>query len=500
MTDVVVVGGTAAGVCAAVSAAREGAAVRLLVEGRHVGGMVSGGLGYTDVGDVRALGGLASRFRQDVADHYRVPVGRYAGPEPHVAEQIFLRWLERSGVEVVLDAGVRAVTIHDGCVDTVETADGAAVRGAVVVDATYEGDVLAMAGARTRVGREARSLHGERFAGRQEIRPGRHAMPWGVSPFDGDGSPIAQLSPRELVDVGEGDGEVMSYGYRLCLTTSADRVPITEPPGYDPGYWEIARRVISLHGEDRAGRYLGLEQNLPNGKCDANSLGPVSLSVLDGSARDWATAQPGTRERIRRHHEHHARSFLWFLRSDPQVPRAVRDEMSRWGLAADEFVDTLHVPHQLYVREARRLVGERLLTEHDLRAGTVPRDTIALGSYHLDVREVQRSWVWAWEHPDPHAHVVNEGYLSVAVPIYGIGYASLLPARREVQNVLAAICVSASHVAFSSIRMEPQLQMLGEAAGAAAALAARRGVAVHDVDVPALQERLVDHGARLLPR
>lgn len=497
MTDVLVVGGTAAGVCAAVAAAREGAAVTLLAEGDHLGGMTSGGLGYTDVGDVRALGGLAARFRAEIAEHYGVPVGRYAGPEPHVAEQIFARWLEEAQVDVRLRSHVSQVRTADAVVTDVVLDDGALVGGAVVIDATYEGDVLAAAGATTRVGREPRSLHGERFAGRQEIRPGRHAMPWGVSPFDGEGSPIPQLSPRAMVEVGEGDGEVMSYGYRLCLTTAADRVEITEPSGYDPAYWEVARRAMARLGDRPAGWFLGLEQNLPGDKCDANSLGPVSLSVLDGSARDWAEGDAATRERIRAHHELHARSFLWFLRSDPDVPAAVRREMQRWGYAADEFTDTGHVPHQLYVREARRLVGESVLTEHDLRAGATPSDTIALGSYHLDIREVQRTWVTAWEHPDPEHHVVNEGYLSVAVPIYGIGYRSLLPRRDEVRNVLAAVCVSASHVAFSSIRMEPQLQMLGEAAGTAAALATRRDIELHDLDPTLLQTTLTTRGATL---
>lgn len=499
MNEVLVVGGTAAGVCAAMAATHGGAAVTLVADGRHLGGMMSGGLGYTDIGDIRALGGLAARFRQAIAEHYRVPVGRYAGPEPHVAEAIFVSWLEQAGVEVVLDASVAQVRREGTWVTELVLSDGTVASPAVVIDATYEGDVLALAGATTRIGRESRSSHGEQLAGRREIRPGRHSMPWGVDPFDDGGAPIAQLSPRPIVEVGEGDGEVMSYGYRLCLTRAADRVEITEPEGYDPAYWEVARRAIARLGERPAGWFLGLEENLPGGKCDANSLGPTSLSVLDGTARAWAEATPLEREHIRAHHERHARSFLWFLRHDPTVPRSVRQEIARWGYAADEFADTAHLPHQLYVREARRLVGETVLTEHDLRAGAVPADTVALGSYHLDIREVQRSWVTAWEHPDPEHHVVNEGYLSVAVPIYGIGYSSLLPRREELSNVLAAVCVSASHVAFSSIRMEPQYQMLGEAAGTAAALALRTDRRLHDLDVTALQEHLRSHGAVLAP-
>ena len=510
-TEVLVVGGTAAGVCAAVAAARHRSQVTLVADGQHLGGMVSGGLGYTDVGDVRVLGGMAAEFRHAVAEHYGVPVGHYAGPEPHVAEGILRSWLERAGVDVQLGQTVIGVLRSGVDVTGIRLASGDTIGAGVVIDATYEGDVLALAGVATRVGREDRALHGERFAGRREIVPGRHSMPWGVSPLRDDQSPflnepagrhpgalIAQLNPEPMVEVGAGDGNVMSYGYRLCLTSATDRIPFEQPADYDPAYWEVADDTSrSVAPSEPAGRWLGLEPNLPGGKCDANSLGPVSLSVLDGSARGWAEGDAATRAGIAAAHEAHARSFLWFLSSDPEVPRGIRSELGRWGFAPDEFADTRHVPHQLYVREARRMVGEAHLTEHDLLAGSVPDDSIALGSYHLDIREVQRSWITAWEHPDPQSHVVTEGFLSVAVPPYGIPYRAMLPRHEEAGGLLAAVCVSASHVAFSSIRMEPQYQMLGQAAGTAAALAMRAGVSLHDLDVGALREALVRDGAVL---
>src|SRR5690606_36003863 len=351
--EVVVVGATAAGVAAAVAAAEHGAQVMLLEAGRHLGGMVSGGLGYTDVGDVRVLGGLAARFRRDVAEHYGVPVGHYAGPEPRVAEGILRRWLEQAGVEVVLDAGVASVEKSGTRVTELRLASGGLVGAGVVVDATYEGDVLALAGVATRVGREDRTLFGERFAGRREIAPGRHSMPWGVSPFRDDpiggreGPLIAQLAPAPMAGVGAADGNVMSYGYRLCITSASDRIPFTEPSDYDPEYWELGRRYLAVGGADEfAGRWLGLEPNLPGDKCDANSLGPVSLSVLDGTARGWAEGSAEQRAAIAAHHARHALSFLWFLSSDPAVPRGIRDELGRWGFAPDEFADTGHLPHQ----------------------------------------------------------------------------------------------------------------------------------------------------------
>ncbi|UFU04470.1 FAD-dependent oxidoreductase [Ruania suaedae] len=520
-TEVLVYGATSAGVCAAVAAARAGAQVVLAEPGRHVGGMTSGGLGYTDVGDVRALGGPAARFRQAIADHYGVLVGHFAGPEPHVAEAIFTRWLEESGVDVRFGRRLSGASTREGTITEVtfdlappDTHLGAhaahgseRVRPAVVIDASYEGDLLAAAGVSYAVGRDAVSTYGEAHAGRQELLPGRHTMPAWISPFAGDptgrveGPLLPQVKPEPMVPVGAADGGVMSYGYRVCLSSAVDRVPFTPSPGYDDTYWELYRRVFAhwqAHGgSPAAGRLLGLQPNLPGGMADGNSLGPISLSVLDGTAWEYPDASPHRREQIRTHHLDHTRDFLFFLSHDPAVPEHVRTEMQRWGLPAGEFTDTEHLPHQLYVREARRMLGEHVLTAHDLLGATPAEDVIALGSYHLDVREVQRTWRWAHEHPDPIAMTVTEGYLSIGVPAYPIPYRSLLPRRTECTNLIAPVCLSASHLAFSSVRMEPQYQMLGEAAGFAAAAAARDAVAVQDVPVPALQDQLRAAGAVL---
>ncbi|GAA2727823.1 FAD-dependent oxidoreductase [Cellulomonas aerilata] len=502
--DVVVHGATFAGVCAAVAAAGAGASVVLLEPGRHVGGMTSGGLGYTDLGDLRVVGGMPARFRQEVADSYGVPVGTYAGPEPHVAEEVLTRWLDRAGVDVRFGQRVVAVDVRDARIEELTTVTGERVGAGVVVDAGYEGDVMALAGVPYAVGREDRALHGERFAGRQELAPGRHAMPPWVSPFADDPPPgvvgrvLPQVRPGPMVDVGRGDGGVMSYGYRVCLTTAADRLPFERRAGYDEEYWELGRRLFAqwrrTGTEVVAGQLLGLEPNLPHGKCDANSLGPLSLSVLDGAAWEYPEASPGRRDELRRHHLHHAQDLLWFLSHDPAVPAHVRAEVQRWGLPRDEFADTGHLPHQLYVREARRMLGERVLTEHDVVAGRRQHDVVALGSYNLDVREVQRTWRWVHEFDGPTPTVVTEGYLSVPVPPYAIGYRSIVPRYDDCTNLLVPVCLSASHVAFSSVRMEVQYGMLGHAAGLAAAAAVAGGRAVQAVDVATLQDRLRDAG------
>ncbi|MDQ0643105.1 FAD-dependent oxidoreductase [Microbacterium murale] len=505
--DVVVYGASAAGVCAAVSAARCGARVIVVEPGRHVGGMTSGGLGNTDVGDLRALGGMAREFRAAVAEHYGLAVGHFAGPEPHVAETIFLRWLDDPRIDIVLNATVCTVEIRDRRIVSARFSDGSVITADVFVDAGYEGDLLAAAGVSYAVGREDRTLHDEQFAGRREIAPGRHSTPPWISPFLDDesgrsaGSLLPQIRSEPLAEVGSGDGGIMSFGYRVCLSSAEDRIPFRRRDGYDDAHWELGRRIFAdaqRRGDVHpTGWYVGLEPNLPGGKADGNSLGPFSLSVLDGSAWEYPDAAAERREEIRLHHLHHAEDLLWFLANDPAVPASVRRGMQEWGLPADEFADTDHLPHQLYVREARRMVSDTILTEHEVRAGAVPDDVIALGSYHLDIREVQRAWRWVYEHPDPIAMVVTEGYLSVPVPIYGVGYRSLVPRREECENLIVPVCVSASHVAFSSLRMEPQYQMLGHAAGMAAAAAARTSRRVQDIDISALQSGLRDSGAVL---
>ena len=459
MTDVAVYRATAAGVAAAVAAHEAGAHVVLVEPGRHVGGMVSGGLSWTDVGDTRVLGGFARRFYAAVAEHYDAPLFGVKGPEPHIAEEIFLRFVD--GIE-----------IRDELPDA-----------AVYVDAGYEGDLLPRFGIPFAVGRESRDLYGERWAGRQPAyRPSKHNFPVPLSPFRDDGSLLPhvvepQLDARGWPEerLGEGDGGLQAYGFRVCLTQH-DPIPFEEPEGFDEAELELlARYREAVPNAELMGLVPGL---LPNGKCDVNSIGPFSLNVLDGSNRDYLE---GDREAVRAHHLRYTQAFLYHV-SPPG-----------WGLCADEFVDTGGWPHQLYVRDARRMLGDYVLRERDLLDARPQDDVVALGSYNIDIREVERTWRYLPEY-DRTPAVFNEGYLSVAVPPYPIPYRSLTPRRDDAENVLVPVCVSASHVAFGSVRMEPTYMVLGHAAGVAAAQAARRGVAVQDVDVAELQRSLLDQG------
>ena len=471
MSDVCVYGATAAGVAAAVASVEAGAATTLVDPGTHVGGMVSGGLSWTDIGDERVIDGFALGFYGAIAEHYGAPLWGVKGPEPHVAEGLLTRMLD--GVDVRLG-------------------DAEVPDAAVYVDASYEGDLLPRFSVPYAVGREARTLYGETWAGRQPAtRPGRHNFSVLLSPFGDDGGLLPGIREPALDErgwpsdrLGEGDGGLQAYGFRICLTDRDDRVPFEQPDGYDSNAFELLRRYLHA-AEVEARDLMGLNHDLlPNGKCDVNSIGPFSLNVLDGSNRNYPDGDREARERVRAHHLHYTQSLLFFLANDDDVPARIQEEVRRWGLCADEFQDTGGWPHQLYVRDGRRMIGAHVLKEADLLDARPQPDEVARGSYNIDIREVERTWRYLPEYTR-EAAVFNEGYLSVAVPSYPIPYRSLTPKREDATNLLVPVCLSASHVAFGSVRMEPTLMMLGEAAGRAAAHAARHGIAVQDVDLQA---------------
>jgi hypothetical protein len=403
------------------------------------------------VGDTRVLGGFARRFYQAVADHYDAPIFELRGPEPHVAEQILTRMLD--GIDVVPELP----------------------EAAVYVDASYEGDLLAARGVPFAVGRESQELYGERWAGRQPAyRPSKHNFDVLLSPFRDDGTLMPHVRDDPEERLGAGDGGLMAFGFRVCLT-DRDPIPFEKPDGYDQAEFELLDRYRAARPQ---APLLGLVHDLlPNGKCDVNSIGPFSLNLLDGSNRDYLDDPEG----VRAHHLAYTQRFLYHVSPEG------------WGLCADEFVDGGGWPHQLYVREARRLRGDYVLTEHDLVQSRPHGDVVAMGSYNIDVREVERTWRMLPEYT-PTPAVFNEGYLSVPVPPYPIPYRCLTPRREDASDLLVPVCVSASHVAFSSLRMEPTYMVLGTAAGVAAAQAARRGVAVQDVDIGSLQQSLREQG------
>lgn len=511
--DVLVYGATGAGVMAAVAAAEAGASVQVIDPSRHVGGMVSGGLSWTDVGKAEVIGGLTGRFYERVARHYGIGLFEVPGPEPHVAEHLLNHMLAEAGVDVVRGERLTGAELDGDRIRAVRTSEGRRPAG-VFVDAGYEGDLLAAAGVPYRVGRESRTLHDEIWAGRQPAyRPSRHNFDVILSPFDAeDGALLPFVRPPELdrhgwpaERLGEGDGGLQAYGFRLCMTDRpANGRPLDEPKGYDPSRFELLRRYLAADRThtNAEGWLLGLRKDLlPNGKCDVNSVGPFSLNLLDGSNRGYPDGDEETRQDIRDRHLAYSHELLYYLQNDDGVPAWIREQLGRWFLCADEFDDTDGWPHQFYVRDGRRMVGEAVLTEHDLVNRVTQPDTIAMGSYNIDIREIERTWRYLPEYHDNGRAsaepvgpglptVFNEGYVSVGIAPYAIPYRAVVPSVEDCANLLVPVCLSASHVAFASVRTEPTLMALGQAAGVAAALAAIGGTAVQRVDVARLQERL----------
>jgi hypothetical protein len=492
--DVLVYGGTAGGAVAAVAAAREGMDVVLLEPRRHIGGMLSGGLGRTDMDRQEyVIGGMARRFFVEAGRHYGEPVAWTF--EPKVAEGILRAWLREAGVEVLFEHRLDTVSREGNRIVGIKTLNGAEFRAKVFIDSSYEGDLMARAGVSYTVGREARSEYGESLAGRKEIQPGQHQFPAPVSPYDESGRLLPYVvHDDDLGEVGSGDRKVQAYCFRLCLTdVEENRIPISRPEHYDPARYELLRRYIqslSVFKEPR--RLLGVSR-IPNGKTDLNS-GPAVSTNLTGASWEYPEASYERREEIWQEHLTWTQGLLYFMGNDPNVPADIRAEVQRWGLARDEFTDTGGWPHQLYVREARRLRGEYVMTQHDLQTRRTKYDSIGMGGYNMDVREVQ--WVahTVYRFPIPTEEVLMEGYITVPVEPYEIPYRSLLPRIDEAENLLVTSCVSASHMAYSSLRMEPQYMIMGHAAGLASAAAAASRVPVHKVDLARLQGRLREQG------
>ncbi|HEU5116427.1 MAG TPA: FAD-dependent oxidoreductase [Isosphaeraceae bacterium] len=498
--DVVVYGGSAAGVIASVAAAREDQSVILLEPGRHLGGMVSGGLGATDFGKKAAIGGYSLEFFHRVRDHYVETYGAGSPQvrdcdggyhfEPHVAEAIFKEMLNEADVKVVTEARLDKVEMDGKAVKTISTKDGKTYAAKVFIDASYEGDLMARAGVSYTVGREGRDQYGEKLAGVQQRSPA-HQWPVPVSATDSDGNLLPCVQPGPPDEAGTGDKKVQAYNYRLCMTqVPENRFPFPKPEGYDPARYELLARYLAKKPDLKVGQLMN-PVRMPNGKTDTNNNGAFSTDHI-GANWDYPEADEKRREEIRKDHVAYVQGFLYFLANDPRVPTKLHEEMNTWGLAKDEFKDTDHWPNQLYVREARRMIGEYVMIEKDIMTDRKKDDSIGLGSYNTDSHHVQRV-----EMPD--GTVLNEGDFQVHTQPYAIAYRSLVPKQGECENLLVPLCMSASHVAYGSIRMEPVYMIMGQACGVASALAIENHKAVQDVDTDSLTRKLLEQKAILSP-
>ncbi len=490
--DLVVYGGTASGVMTAISAARNGATVALIEPTNHLGGMVTGGLGRTDFGNQKVVGGLAREFYERLGKAYGKPMEWL--PEPHVAEEVLDEMLGETSVTVVRKSRLReghGVENNGGRIASITTEDGRKWGAKTFADCSYEGDVMAQAGVKHTWGREGQEEFDESLAGVRERTP-KHQFKVDVSARDQDGKLLPDIQGTGREPAGSADKKVQAYNFRLCMTTNTkNMVPFPKPSGYNPERFALLARLIAEQDKTTPTKVADLMHPAPiqNGKTDTNNNGAFSTDYLGGNW-DYPDADYITRENIWKAHYNYVAGFFYFLSHDPQVPERLRNEMKTWGLAKDEFKSTKNWPRQLYVREARRMQGEYVMSQGDIQTSLTKPDSIGMGSYQSDSHNVQRI-------ENERGMAENEGDMQVGVNPYEIPYRVLLPKRDQVENLLVPVCLSATHVAYSTVRMEPVYMIMGQAAGAAAAMAAKSGAAVHEVDMAALQQHLEQNHAVL---
>ena len=498
-SDIVVYGGTAAGVAAAVQAARMGRSVTLVAPEKHLGGIVVDGLGGGDINNHwfqndAAVGGIAAEFYARIGRKYgsATPVYRY---ESHVAEEVFSEMLAESKVSVQREQRLaeplsRSVQIDraTGVVQSIVTESGAQFAAGVFIDATIEGDLLAAAGIRTTYGRESNSVYGETKNGiRAETTHAQFKVR--VDPYKIPGDPksglIATIQDEAFGTPGDGDRNIQAYCFRLCLTRNpANRIPIEKPVDFDRSQYEIYFRYV------RAGGTLWSPgANLPNGKTDLGSWHDLSGNLY-GMNRDWPDGSYATRQRIYEQHRTFTQGLLWLLANDPGIPPATRAAWRGWGLCKDEFTDNGGWPRQLYIRDGRRMISDYVITEHHTRRiNPVPvADPVAVAFWPTDAHSVRRIV------RDGAAY--NEGFVfdDGNWGPFGISYRSLLPDQAQATNVITPTCLSSSHVAYGAIRLEQTFLSLGQAAATAAVLALETRVPLRDVDYQSLRARLVRDG------
>jgi len=506
--DIVVYGGTSAGVSAAVQAKRMGKTAIIVGPDKHLGGLTSGGLGWTDSGRKEAVGGISREFYHRIKKHYdKAEAWIYQKPgeysryrrdddamwvfEPHVAEKVFDELVDEYEIPVNRDQWLKrkgGVTKDGSRIVSITMLSGKTYRGRIFIDATYEGDLMAGAGISYHVGREGNDVYGETLNGVQTRNATSHQFEKPVDPYIKPGEPASGLLPRIHAGnpgtEGQGDHRIQAYNFRMCLTkVPRNRVPFPRPDNYDPMQYELLARYL-----DKGWRAIFVKFDpAPNAKTDTNNHGAFSTDNI-GMNYDYPEGSYQRRREILKEHEDYQKGLMWFLAYDPRVPMDVREKVSRWGLAKDEFTDNGHWPHQIYVREARRMISDFVTTEPHLRRIKPTPKPVGMGSYNMDSHNVQR-------YVDNKGCARNEGDIQVnpGGP-YPISYGSLVPKVSECTNLLVPVCVSSSHIAYGSIRMEPVFMILGESAATAAVFAMDENINVQDVDYSRLRARLLADG------
>jgi hypothetical protein len=509
--DVCIYGGTAAGVMAAYSAKKMGKTVILIEPGKYLGGMTTGGLGWTDFGNKGAVSGLALDFYKKVGKYYgKDEEWRFA---PSVATKALQEYVDGAELEVLFEKRVIGAVKKDQQLVEIKLEDSQignsthmVVRAKVFLDCTYEGDLMPWAEVSYHVGRESADTYGESLNGVQlypeelpedidsikvnyfsRIPVNRHQFPDGVDPYVEKGNPDSGLlwgiSEDKLEPVGSGDKKIQAYNFRVCLAQeSEDQAPITMPENYNPENYELLLRLIEVQKSTDIDDYLLIRWTMPDGIMDVNNKGGFSTDMI-GMNYEYPEGDYATREEIWKAHEDYTKGYLYFLGHDERVPEQLRNQMKSLGYCKDEFVDNGNFPHQLYVRESRRLIGEYVMTQNNCLGDEVVQDEIGLAAYGMDSHHIQRIVV--------DGMVKNEGDIQVhGFDPYPISYRAVTPKREECTNLLVPVCLSSSHIAYGSIRMEPVFMVLAQSSGVAAALAVERNIPVQEVPIADIQKIL----------
>jgi len=506
--DIVIYGGTASGVAAAIQASRMGKSAIVIEPSQHLGGLTSGGLGWTDAGSKAAVGGISLEFYQRVKKYYDDPKVWVHGKqedykfyrkddaamwtfEPKVAEQILRDMLKDAKVECVygerLDRAPGKGVKQDGkAITSITLESGKTYEGKVFIDATYEGDLMAAAGVAYHTGREPNSKYGETLNGvARKWNTGGHKFIKNVSPFVKDGDPSSGLLPgieKELPADGEGDHRLQAYCYRMCMSNvDKNRISFPKPANYDEKRYELLFRNFEA-GDLRIPMKPDM---MPNGKTDTNNNHAFSTDYLGGNTK-FPDASYVEREKILADHRDYQQGLMWTLQNHERVPKSVRDVYAKWGLTLDEFTDSGNWGHQIYVREARRMIGEYVHSEQDCRRKRVTPESVGMGSYNMDSHNTTR-------YVTDKGFVQNEGDVQVSPGgPYMISYKSLVPKEAECPNLIVPVCVSSSHIAYGSIRMEPVFMVLGQSAATAAAFAIDDKIPVQKVEYAKLSKKLLE--------
>lgn len=511
--DVIIYGGTSAAVIAAVEVVKSGRTVIIVSPDLHLGGLTSSGLGFTDTGNKATIGGLSREFYHRVWLHYNDPSSwnwekheEYGNKgqgtpamdgenrtmwifEPHVAEKVFEDFIKENDIRVYRNEWLNresGVITQNKKIISFTTLSGKTFKGKMFIDATYEGDLMAAAGVSYTVGRESCLQYNERWNGVQAgVFHHDHYFKTNIDPYiipgDPDSGLLPYISNEPIQPNCTGDDKIQAYCFRLCMSNHpANMVPFEKPDGYNSANYELLARVFDSGWNEWFAKY----DMIPNKKTDTNNHGPFSTDYI-GMNYDYPEASYERRKEIIEEHKNYQKGLLYFVSTDKRVPKEVREKMKEWGLAKDEFQDNNHWPYQLYIREARRMLGTYVTTENEVLGKMNVPDPVGMGSYTMDSHNVQR-------YVTEKGYVQNEGDIGIhPKKPYQISYGSIVPKKEECTNLLVPVCVSASHIAFGSIRMEPVFMILGQSAAAAAVMAIDNKINVQDIPYKQLEEVLL---------